>query len=231
MSRINNYTGTSTLESMSLANYYNKWSYDQFSKYLNGEILEIGCGIGSFTSSLLNKGNVIAIDIDQNLIKQARQQNNQAKIGYGDIEKEEYFFGKKQFDTVVCINVLEHIKNDETALNNIFKLLKKDGNLILLVPIHQFLYGEIDKNIGHFRRYDPAGLVDKIKRLGLNIILAKKLNLLGAVGWFFAGRIFKDKHIEPGKIQIFNILAPLFLFLEKFIEPPLGTSVLIIAKK
>lgn len=229
---MNKYNGTSTLESMSQAGFYNKWTLNKFSKYLKGEILEVGCGIGNFTLTLSMYGKVTAIDMDQSLIEKFNKDNiPNIKAGYGDIETGKYFFPKKTFDTIVCINVLEHIENDIKALENMFSLLRVNGNLILLVPIHNFLYGEIDRSIGHFRRYDPNNLVKKMLSSGYILVSSKRLNFIGAIGWFIAGRILRDKNIEGNKIQLFNILAPIFLFIENLIEPIVGTSILIIAKK
>jgi len=226
------YTGTKTLESMNQAKFYNKWTLGKFKKYLKGNILEVGCGIGNFTTTLSKYGKVTAIDIDQSLIDKLNKENHpRIKAGYGDIEKSKYFFKDKSFDIIVCINVLEHVKDDEKALQNMYRLLKKGGKLILLVPIHDFLYGEIDKAINHFRRYNPEHLVTQLKQMGFIIKQNRKLNFLGALGWFVAGRILKNKQVEDSKIQLFNIIAPLFLFLEDLIEPVIGTSILIIGEK
>lgn len=226
------YTGVSTLESMSQARLYNKWTFKKLDQYLKGEILEVGCGIGNFTLDLSKYGRITAIDIDQDLIeKLTKKRNPKIDTGYGDIEKGKYFFKEKKFDSVVCINVLEHIQDDTNALNNIFKLLEKEGHLILLVPIYNFLYGEIDKSIGHFRRYNPKALVKKMQEIGYIIISQKILNFAGAIGWFISGRILKNKQITENKIKLFNLLVPILLGLENFLEPPLGTSILIIAKR
>lgn len=228
---MNKYQGSSTLESMSQADFYNKWTLSKFDKYLKGEILEVGCGIGNFTSTLSKFGRVTAIDIDQTLIEKFKNGNNaNVNAGYGDIEKGEYFFKEKAFDTIVCINVLEHIRNDTKALENMFKLLKDKGSLILLVPINNFLYGEIDKSIGHFRRYNPKDLLKKMQDLKYSIDFYKKINFAGAIGWFIAGKIFKYKQITENKIKLFNLISPI-LYLENLIEPPVGTSILIVAKK
>ncbi len=225
------YTGTSTLESMSQAGFYNKWTLNKFKKYLKGEILEIGCGIGNFTSTLSKFGKVTAIDIDPSLIENFKKDNiSNIKSGYGNIENGEYFFKDKTFDTIVCINVLEHIKDDTKALENMFKLLKPGGNLILLVPIHNFLFGEIDKAIGHFRRYDQKELIKKLQDLNFSIISNNRLNFIGAIAWFIAGKIFKNKQITENKIKLFSLISPI-LNLENLIEPPIGTSILIVAKK
>lgn len=225
------YTGTTTLESMSQAGAYNKWTLSKFKEFLKGEILEIGCGIGNFTSTLSNYGKVTAVDIDKVIVKKFEDRKNpDISIGYGDIEKGEFFFDKKKFDSIICINVLEHIQNDIKALDNIFELLQNGGNLVLLVPIYSFLYGEIDREIGHFRRYNPNILIEKMRKMGFEIISYRKLNFIGAIGWFISGKILKNKQISENKIKMFNLISPL-LYLEDLVEPPVGTSILIIARK
>lgn len=220
-----------TLESMNQAVWYNQWTLKKFAKYLKGDILEVGCGIGNFTNSLTKYGYVFAIDINNNYLEAFDLPENKGKAGYGDIEKGEYFFTKQNFDSIVCLNVLEHIENDERALTNLLNLLKPGGTLILLIPAHPFLYGAIDKSIGHFRRYMKKGLSSKMEKIGFTIIQGRRINFLGAIGWFVAGKIFNESKVEDKKIKIFNLLAPLFLTIEDIVEPPFGTSILIIAKK
>lgn len=224
--------GLKTLESMSQAVWYNRWTLNKFKKFFKGEILEVGCGIGNFTRYLINYGKVWAIDMDPGFIKEAKKiTSGVGNIGYGDLEKGDYFFGNKKFDTVVCINVLEHIKNDIKALKNLFKLIKNNGYLILLVPGHQFLYGGIDRAIGHYRRYQFENLAKLVKEMGLKVILARRLNLIGAIGWWFSAKIMKDSVVNERKLKLFNVIAPIFLSLEDLINPPFGTSILIVAKK
>ncbi len=224
--------GKQTLESMSQANWYNVWTFDKFANFLHGEILEVGCGIGNFTDSLTDFGNVWAIDINKEYIVKTRQLLGvKAKIGYGDIEKGEFFFGNRKFDSIVCLNVLEHVKDDLLALNNLYKLLKPEGKLILLVPAHQFLYGEIDRSINHFRRYNKLEISRILQKTGFTIEKLRILNFLGALGWFVAGKIFKEKSVKEKNIKIFNLIAPVFLKLENLAEPPIGTSILIIAER
>lgn len=224
--------GADTLESMSQAVWYNQWTLGKFRSYLQGKILEVGCGIGNFTKTLTEFGQVWAIDIDKNYVKQTKNLvSDKAKVGLGDIEKGRYFFDNLKFDCEICINVLEHIEDDNKALKNLYTLLEKNGNLILLVPAHRFLYGEIDKAIGHFRRYTKQDIKEKLKEAGFKIIASKKINFLGGIGWFLANKVCSDRSISNTKIEIFNLLAPFILPLENFIEPPIGTSILIIAQK
>lgn len=225
-------TSQQTLESMSQAAWFNRWTVKKFSSLLRGNILEVGCGIGSFTPLLKSYGKVWAIDINKEYIGKTKESiGDDTRVGIGDIEIGKYFFGKQKFDTIVCLNVLEHISDDNKALKNLYKLLKKEGFLILLVPAHQFLFGQIDLSIGHFRRYSKNKLANKLKKIGFSIIQSKILNFLGSIGWFIEGKILKQEKIEESKIRIFNFLAPFFLTVEDLVEPPVGTSILIIAQK
>lgn len=229
---MSNANGAATLESMSQAVWYNRWTINKFSKYLNGDILEVGCGIGNFTQMLTAFGNVYAIDIDRDHVRDAQKlSKGRAKIEFGDIEKQNTFFSGKKFDTVICLNVLEHIEGDRVALENIYSLLKKGGVLILLVPAHEFLFGEIDKSIGHFRRYDKKSLLQFMTSLSFKIVKVRILNMLGAVGWWFAGKLLSNKTVDKNKVGFFNILAPFVLPMEDLFEPPIGTSVLVVAQK
>lgn len=224
--------GKQTLESMNQAAWYNKWTFKKFNAFLKGNILEVGCGIGNFTQTLISYGKIWGIDINENYVLQTKKiVKKKAAVGLGDIEKGEYFFKDQEFDSVVCINVLEHIDDDTKAIKNIYKILKDDGNLILLIPSHPFLYGEIDRSIGHFRRYTKKEIVNKLKQEGFKIITFKSLNLLGAIGWYISGKILKNKIVDQSKIKIFNLLGPYFLKIEDLFKPSFGTSFLIIAKK
>lgn len=224
-------TGASTLESMSQAVWYNQWTVKKFAPFLRGDILEVGCGIGNFTKSLTKYGRVFAIDINKNYVTDLKPSLNDSQVGFGDIEKGEYFFAKQKFDTVVCLNVLEHIRDDKKALKNMYGLLRSGGHLILLVPAYDFLFGRIDKEIGHFRRYNKKLLKSLLEEVSFKIVKTRVINFLGAVGWWIVSKLFLESRVSESKIKVFNLIAPAFLFLENFIQPPFGTSILIIAKK
>ncbi len=224
--------GHLTLENMSQATWYNNWTINIFRSYLRGDILEVGCGIGNFTKMLTPYGNVHAFDIDDFCIKKTKRKvKKTAEVGFGDIEKGIYFFKNKKFDTITCINVLEHIKNDYQALGNMSRLLKPNGTLILLIPSHPFLFGKIDRAIGHYRRYAKKGIIDQLKQLGMDVVFAKRINLLGAIGWFISGKVLMDVSVNEKKIKLFDRIAPFVLLWEEQMEPPLGTSILVLAKK
>ncbi len=224
--------GQRTLESMSQAAWYNQWTVKKFLPYIHGDILEVGCGIGNFTNYLVKLGRVYAIDIKRSYIRETKRLvKDKAEVGFGDIEKGKYFFKKKEFECIICINVLEHIKKDSGALANLHKLLKSKGFLILLVPAHDFLFGKIDEAIGHFRRYDKQKLKEELGGTGFKVISSRRINMLGAIGWWFSSKVFSEKIVSENQIKIFNLIAPFVLPLEDLKEPMFGTSILLVAQK
>jgi len=224
--------GHITLENMSVATWYNWWTTQKFEKYLKGTILDAGCGHGSFTKSLTDYGVVTAIDTDSHCIKKTKKLVGlQAKVGYGNIEENSYFFGKaKRFDSIVCINVIEHIQNDTKTVKNLISLLKPKGHLIILAPSHPFLHGSIDTAIGHYRRYTKSSISSLFSN-HMSIRFMRRINFFGAIGWFVSGKLLHTQHVSSRSLKIFNTLAPVILRAEDIIEPPIGTSILVIAQK
>ncbi len=224
--------GVYTLEVMKNARWYNKWTLSFFEKYLKGSILEVGPGIGNFTKLLSGYRNVTGIEINtQYLSRATNNKNNKCTVGHGDIEKGKYFFKNKKFDTVVCLNVLEHIKDDEKALCNIYRLLNKNGVLILLVPSHNFLYSKYDKLLGHYRRYNITDVRNKLSKCGFEKISARYFNWFGAFGWWFFLKTLKKETFPDKEVGIFDALGKIFLWPEKYIKFPFGLSVMAIVGK
>ena len=92
-------------------------------------------------------------------------------------------------------------------------------------------YREIDKSIGHFRRYNKENLVEKVERVGFETIKCRVINFLGAVGWWISSKLLSNNKVDEEKIKLFNFVAPIVLPLEDIFEPPIGTSILMIVKK
>lgn len=222
--------GKNTLDVMSEASWYNKWLYDYFKKYIHGDILEVGGGIGNFVDLLKKRGNLTSIDINIDYLKKLRNGKN-IDAGFGDIEKGKYFFKNKKYDSIICFNVLEHINDDKKALKNMNKLLKKGGKLILLVPAYQFLYSKLDKEIGHFRRYTLKEIDKKIKNVGFKKIKSNYLNWWSVFGWLIFVKLLNGKSMPSAPVKIFDFFGKLMLFPEKIITSPFGLSVISVSEK
>ncbi len=148
-----------------------------------------------------------------------------------DISEEKTLDFDKKFDTIVCVNVLEHIKDDEKALANMFRLLSPKGNLLLFVPALSQLYGALDKQLGHFRRYTKNMLSKKILKAGFQIKKISYSNFFGIFGWYLNSRILKRKRFSILQPLIFDKFVPLISRTESLLELPIGMSLFLVAEK
>lgn len=222
--------GKETLEVMGAAGWYNKWLIEKIKPFLGRRILEVGAGNANFTISLSEFGKVFAIDIQKFYLRKLKKIKG-VRSGFGDIEKGRYFFVDERFDTVVCMNVLEHIKDDHKALRNMYDLIKNGGFLILLVPAHKLLYSDFDEVLGHFRRYSLKDVREKLNKVCFKKVSVCYLNWLGCLGWFFWFRLMRLKRMPKNPVVVFDILARLLLVPERFVKLPFGLSVLAVARK
>jgi SAM-dependent methyltransferase len=127
------------------------------------------------------------------------------------------------FDTVVCLNVVEHVDQDVTALRNIWESLDEGGRAIVLVPCGPELFGTLDEILGHVRRYTEAGLIEVATQAGFQVERLLKFNRAGVLGWWLNGRVLRKKTFDLGQIRMLNILTPLFRLLEPVLPlPPLS---------
>lgn len=218
------------LETLSRCGKYSKLLISFFDKYLGNEVLEIGSGIGNITRLLLKEGRtVIPSDIDKESLKKLNSQYGNSI--YLDITSKPPKKFIEKFDSLVVLNVLEHIKDDLGTLKNVSKLLKKDGHLILLVPSHMFLYSEYDKKVGHERRYSLVETKEKIIKSGFKILKLNFVNKIGALGWFYNFKIRKRKKFPKPLIFSINAVSKLIKIIDFLIPFPFGLSIICIAEK
>ena len=184
----------------------------------------------------LNKEQEIFIttDIDMEhikLINKKLKPNPNFKAFLYDISKDYKKLSKYKFDTIICINILEHVKNDRKMLNNFSKLLDTNGKLILFAPAIKSLYGSIDKADGHFRRYSKKELVAKLKESGFIIKKLFYFNFIGIFGWYLHSKILRLNIHRDKDLSMFNKIIPFISFIEKIIPPPIGLSLVSICGK
>jgi len=130
---------------------------------------------------------------------------------------------------VISLNVLEHIEQGQVALGNMVRLLPGGGNLVTIVPAHRFLYGTMDSSIGHFRRYTKAMMRERLLPLGARIKREFYVNVVGALGWWFAGQVLRRTTPSKGQMSLFNRLVPFLAFGERWLRPPFGLSLVTVA--
>ncbi|MGE0887554.1 MAG: class I SAM-dependent methyltransferase [Blastocatellales bacterium] len=226
---------TATLNQLAELDRYNYWLFEQVAQALGRRVLEVGSGTGNITQFLCADGReVLATDVVpayRGELQRLFGYKPNVQIGKFDLTAEappELI--ADPFDTVVCLNVLEHVEDDLFALRQMRDVLEPAGKLALLVPAHRILYGEFDRAVGHFRRYTKRELAEKLKLTGFEVCEMKFFSLLAALPWFINGRILKRGYIPTGQANLANKLVPL-LKLEKLIGPPCGLSLIAIAQK
>ncbi|KKQ18182.1 MAG: Methyltransferase type 12 [Berkelbacteria bacterium GW2011_GWA1_36_9] len=221
-----------SLELISKANNYNKWVYENMKPYLKSPVLEVGSGIGTITSYIAKNNKVIATDVSKKYVSFLKKRFVKRKNFLGakqlDLTKV-YKIGK--FKTVVCTNVLHHVKDDEAAIGNIHKYLEKEGLVFVQEPAHMLLFGSLDKAQNHFRRYSKETLAKKFRKKDFKIKKVFYGNSMGALGWFLNSRILNKKEINPDSITFIDKIFPFTSSIEKIIPLPLGLSVFLIAEK
>ena len=221
------------LEAMCFARNYHKWIYDKIQSELGNFIAEIGSGTGNFTEFLLNNENV-KIDAFEPCEKMHKRNiyKNNPKVNCINYNFENYLNIKNDYyDSVIFINVLEHIKYDLNALKKAFDILKDNGSIIIFVPALKFLYSDFDKSIGHYRRYNKKKLERLVSVCGYKIIFSSYFDSFGIIPWFLFMKILRNKLSHKSTIMYDKLVVPLLRIIENIVVPPIGKNVLLIAKK
>lgn len=228
-------TTLTRLETLSAADRFNDEVWERVRAYVGSDCLEVGMGIGIFTEKLLGKGKVFGVDIVPEFVEEARRRLGErpdleylvADMGAGLPDS----LRGRAFDTIVCMNVLEHIEDDRGTLSRFLGLLKPGGRLVLVVPAYRWLYNPLDAHDGHFRRYERAELAGKLRAAGFSIVHESRFNLFGIAGWLLNGTILRRKDLPAGQMGLFNKIAPLLFRLERLVGPPAGLSLLAVGVK
>lgn len=210
---------------------YYRWQYERIRPWLGDRILEVGSGIGIMTRYLLGSDHVTATDVSPVYLRQLEQTfgtySNVSILPFDLTRDPEPAL--RDHDSVICFNVLEHIEDDVAALRNLRRVLQPGGRLILYVPADPRLYCEIDRELGHYRRYRMEELIRKMRVSGFRILHARHHNLLGALGWWVNGRVLRRRKLEEGQVRGFSLLLPLLKLEEKF-ESRFALSLLVVGE-
>ena len=225
------------LEQMARANNYRRWQFQMIARHVRGAVLEVGGGIGNFTPELARlASSVVSLepnaDCHRQLVEKTRALSNVTVHNITAEALEDRLGVDCAADTVVCMNVLEHLKDDEAAVQTFSKRLKPGGELVLLIPGVPWLFGEIDRRLGHFRRYSKASARALMARAGLVPVKVRYFNFIGLWGWFWNARVTKRVSQSDGQILVFDkFIVPWQSRLEAIVAPPLGQSLLVVARK
>ena len=213
------------------ANFHINYCLSFINKFIKGNVIEIGAGCGSFTKNYYRSEikNIVLTEKDQlnlkNLHKKFKKRLN-IKISDLSIDKID-----DKFDTILYLHVLEHIKEDIKELENAKEKLNNDGHLVIMVPAHQKIYGNLDKAVGHFRRYEKDFFKDNL--LDLELINLKYLDSMGYI-LYFLNKIFFRNETFPSKFKIFlwdKIFTPISMIVDFITNYKFGKCIVAVYKK
>ncbi len=223
-----------TLSKISEMDNYNSRLYRLIAPHVKrGRIIEIGCGTGNI-AALFGGRDFTGIDPDGQAIRVARRRFRSEKnfrFVHAGIEDARRKLGGRKFDTVICMNVLEHVRDDVHGLEEMATLLQRGGTLVLLVPANQWAYNDLDRNMKHFRRYSKGELAEKLSAAGFETKSLESTNPFGLLGWVISGTIMRDKELKSGKLMFFDRFLWLFEKIGKPFEKFAGLSIIAICRK
>jgi len=235
------YTGRE-LEAMSEASNYHRWILGIFAPYLGRHLVEVGAGLGSFSELILSHHACETLslvepsgEMYQQLDARARRLPTSPRVDTYHAnfpEAAPLIKTKHSLDSVIYVNVLEHIADDEVELDAIHRALSDHGRVFLFVPALSWLYGAFDERVGHLRRYTKSELEEKLRRTGFQTIVSTYFDLAGIAPWWIKYRLLKSATMQPGGVRFYDrYIVPVARRFESVINPPIGKNVIVVAEK
>jgi glycosyltransferase involved in cell wall biosynthesis/phospholipid N-methyltransferase len=225
--------GSQILGRLARAPRFNAWMADTIEPYCGQRILEVGSGTGNLTRQLLPREHYVASDINPLYLHTLRgmlPQRPYLRVAHTDVTKGETFPDVEGgFDTIICLNVIEHVADDVEALRNIRGALAADGRAIVLVPQGPALMGTLDEVLGHERRYTPETLTALARRAGFRVTELLSFNRVGTPAWWLNGKVLKRREFGLAQIMTLNLLTPVFRRIDSRLPFPALSLIAILA--
>ena len=226
--------GSHILTSLEKARRFNRWMSDEVRPHVGARVLEIGAGIGNITVWLLPRDSWMASDINPNYLHYL-QNLTAAKpyleVARVDVERAGDFTALAgRFDTVLCLNVLEHVADPLQALRNMRSALEPGGKLVLYVPHGRGLYSSLDEVLGHRCRYDRAMLARELADAGFALVEQRFFNRAAVPGWWWNGRILKRRSFSRVQLKLFDLAVPVLRLVDRLL-PWNGLGLVAIARR
>jgi SAM-dependent methyltransferase len=216
---------------------YLEWQLDQFRPYLGQRILEIGCGIGSLIARLGPRELIHGVDVEEDLLCHTAERfkdRPECRFDLADLGSAAHSpdrLSHTPFDSILCVNVLEHIQDDLLALRRMEQLVVRGGHLALLVPAHPALFGPYDELDGHFRRYSRSHLLSLIRQTEWQVVRCYSFNCVGAIGWWLKYRWLRRRVHGAAEFRGMKAIVPIMRVMERWFPPPFGLSLVAILRR
>jgi glycosyltransferase involved in cell wall biosynthesis len=213
---------------------YNQWTWERLRPFVGQRVLEVGAGKGTMTRFMYGRDLIVAGDRETAYIDRltnAFRRRPGIAVERVDLESDDVLaLARYAFDTVTCINVLEHAEDDLGALGRARQLLVPGGRVVIFAPAGHSLFGAMDRNIGHLRRYDKEELVGKLQQAGFEVEHISYQNRIARAAWWINSKLFARRALPSGQSRLFDVLVPLLRALEGE-NPSSGLSIIAIGRK
>jgi SAM-dependent methyltransferase len=230
------------LEALADIPNYQRWILDTFPVPPCGRVLEIGAGIGNLARHYVNRvDEAVLLEPALNLrgrLEAAFQGRPNVHVVSGLLEQ---VCGKSvggvnfelaTFDTVLLINVLEHVDDDAAMLGRICSLLRPGGSLLLFVPALAWLYGSLDALAQHKRRYTREALRAVVASAEMEVRYLRYFDVLGVLPWWIAGRVFRRAKFDEFAAKLYDRTGVVIgARMERHFVPPLGKNLICVATR
>ena len=221
---------------MKRARRYFAWQAGMAEREIGRRVIEIGCGLGNFTEYLLDRERVVALDVVEECLEHLRERfGARPNLETQCLDAQDPAFRllrRMEADSVVCLNVLEHVRDDRKALEHIHHVLEPGGRAIFILPAFESLYGPIDRELGHYRRYSMRGWKALAAETGFRVRVARYFNSIGFLGWWVNARLLRKTRQSDSQIAFFDdVVVPVISRAEGILPPPLGQSIFSVLEK
>jgi glycosyltransferase involved in cell wall biosynthesis len=232
--RFTTHEGYYVLQSVRRARSFNRWMLSGFAPYIGQRVYEAGCGIGNFTEFLLAKDRLVCVDYDgfyTEVIGRRFGHLENVRALRMDLARPDpgAAIERERLDTVISLNVIEHIEDDRAVIRHFYDALIPGGHAIVLVPAHPRLFTPCDRALGHHRRYTGAELRAKFEEAGFGVVSLRQFNRLGVLGWWLNGKLGRTD-LSPAQMRLYERLLPLAKLMDRLKVGP-GLSLVIVGRK
>jgi SAM-dependent methyltransferase len=228
-------TGGRTLEIFADTPRINAWMYARFAHLVRGHALEVGSGIGNLSRHLIQDAeSAVLTDVEDhylNTLSRDFAKDPRVRVARFNLEEDPPpAVRERPYQAILAVNVIEHVRDDAHATQNLADMLVPGGHLLVYVPAMPLAFGTLDEALGHHRRYTRASLRTLLSQAGLEPGPVKYMNWPGLFGWIIQGRLLKRRILPPSQVAVFERIVPIVSLLDHM-PWPFGLGVYACARK
>ena len=215
---------------------YYAWIASVLRPFLGRRTLELGAGPGLLSEHLSDFDLYVTSETwapfhrDLEKLCVARQDMRVLRMDVSELNGRREELQAYRLDSVFSTNMLEHIKDDIDALRDMAAVVGSAGRVVNLVPAFRALYGEADRSVGHFRRYERAEIIAKMQAAGFVVEKVFFFNQAGVLAWWLTNKVLRSKNTTSGQFKLFNMFVPFFRVAERVLPTVAGSCLIAVGR-